>query len=188
LQEQNRLFAVEQGRCPVSGGDSPWRELAEGRSPTLPKDPIEEMAAAFFDPIIVYPGGGWEETIPERLKAEVPLRRLAHIQRCVDGKAAWDEACDLEALVYLYPATLAFPMDEQWTRIYLYLGTQCYGDRFPEDIRQERLSDYDLEELRGLKRWIYERRVKARKDRRRADRAEERQAVAAEYEQLAMQL
>ena len=148
MQQPNRLFEVERER-----------------SPALPKDPIEEMAAAFTDPIIVHPGGGWEETIPERLKAEVPLRRLAHIKLCLDGKAAWDEACDLEALVYVYPASLAFPMGEQWARLYLYLGTQCYGDRFPEDIRQERLSDYDLEELRRLKRWIYERRMKARKDR-----------------------
>jgi hypothetical protein len=38
-------------------------------------------------------------------------------------------ACDLEALIYLYPASLAAPMGEQWTRIYLYLGTVPLSQR-----------------------------------------------------------
>lgn len=100
--KQERLFEVAQ-------------QPPKAQKP--PRDPIEEMVGALTDPVIVFPGGGWEETIPERLKAELPLRRLAHIHMCLERKAAWDEACDLEALIYLYPASLVAPMSEQWTRL-----------------------------------------------------------------------
>lgn len=139
----------------------------------LPHDPIEEMLGALTDPLIVFPSG-WEDTMPEKLKRDLPLHRLIHVHQCLSGKAEWDEACDLEALMYLYPASLAFPMGERWSRIYLYLGTRCYGTSFPEDIKQETLDQYDMAELKGLKRWIQAQKVKARKARRQQDKGQEK--------------
>ena len=137
-------------------------------------DPIEEMVGALFDPIIVFPGEGWEKDLPESLKKRLPLDRLAHIMRCSKGDASWDEACDLEALIYMYPRTMVAPLGEQWTRIYLYLGTKVMGSTVvPEDIRQEKLSDYDMAQLRDLKRWIQAKKVKARKERRREQKHRE---------------
>ena len=152
-------------------------KLGEGMLPLIPPEPeekrgtdvkvdhIQEMVGALTDPIIVFPGGGWEETIPQHFKDRLPLDRLAHQMRCLQGQAQWDEACDLEALLYIYPASLVAPMSEQWSRIYLYLGTRCLGDKFPPNIGQETISAYDTEELRGLKRWIYRKKVQARKQR-----------------------
>jgi hypothetical protein len=146
-------------------------EVPPKPNPSLPKDPIEEMVGALTDPLIVFPSG-WEDTIPQHLKERLPLDRLAHQMRCMNGQAHWDEATDLEALLYMYPASLAHPLSEQWTRIYLYLGTRCLGDKLPEDSRQESLSDYDMAELRGLKRWIRKQILKARKDRKSGEKAE----------------
>ncbi len=157
-------------------------EKPQPARPTKEMDWLEELVGALFDPLIVFPAGGWEDTLPENLKKDLPLRRLAHIMLCNKGKAAWDEATDLEALLYMYPLTLAHPISEQWTRIYLYLGTQVMGQKFPEDIRQESLSDYDMGELRDLKRWIYRQRVKVRKERTK-EKAEAK-AEPAEYDQL----
>src|SRR3990172_3431108 len=121
----------------------------DGQPAEPPVDPIEEMVGALSDPLIVFPAGGWQDTIPEKLKNDLPLRRLAHLMLCSKGEASWEEATDLEALIYLYPASLYPPMSEQWTRIYLYLGTKCYGKQFPEDIKQGSLSDSDMAQLRG---------------------------------------
>lgn len=153
----------------------------------LPKDPVEEMVGALTDPIIVFPGGGWEDTIPRDLKDEVPIMRLAHVHQALQGESRWDEATDLEALLYLYPASLTAPLDRSWTNIYVYLTNQVKGgDNMPPDLRVDTLRDDEQRELEGLKRWIYQKRVEARHNRRKQQNKEQKQeqAVEVEYEQL----
>ena len=145
--------------------EAPSAEPEAARDKSVDKE-IEELVCALTDPLIVWPGP-WMDTIPEERRKELPLHRLIHLMRCRQGKANWDEATDLEALLYMYPLTLEHPISEQWTRIYLYLGTRVMGPKFPDDIKQESLSDYDMGELRDLKRWIYRKRVEARKARAR---------------------
>ena len=174
----SRLFPVLEQKSPEKKGKVLIVEEQKLRPVEGVKvDPIEEMAGALCDPIIVFPGGGWEQDLPERLKTELPLRRLAHVHLCLNGKEKWDEACDLEALLYLYPASLFAPMSEQWARIYIYLGTKCMGEHFSEDIRQESLDPYDMGELLGLKRWIQKQKVKARKERRHQEKVQEKAEV-----------
>lgn len=144
-------------------------------------DPIEEMVGALTDPIIVFPSG-WEQDLPERLRNELPLRRLIHIHQCLQGEAKWEEACDLEALIYLFPASLAFPLGEEWTKIYLYLGTKVMGDKFPQDIKQETIPDYYDQDLRELKRWIRKKKVEARKERQRCQKEGKKDEEKAEVE------
>jgi len=50
----------------------------------------------------------------------------------------------------------------------------------PADLVHESLNKYQQQLLDGLKRWIYNTRVKARKERERASRREQREAAAAE--------
>lgn len=128
---------------------------------------IEELVGALTDPLIVYPSP-WMDSIPEEQKKRLPLERLAHLMRCNQGKAERDEATDLEAMLYMYPRTLEAPLSEQWVRIYLYLGTQVL--QMPEDIQQKALTDYDMGHLRDLKRWIYQKRVEARKKKARGEK------------------
>jgi len=149
-------------------------------------DPIEEMVGALTDPIIAYPSP-WMDSIPERMKKELPIHRLGHVMLCLKGKADWEEVCDLEALIYLYPASLETPLGRDWTQIYLYLATKM--GEVPEDIRVETLSDpFQQEQLRELKRWIREKKLKARKERRQQEEkkteTEKREMAAERYEQL----
>jgi len=145
------------------------------------------MVGALTDPIIAYPSS-WMDTIPERMKRELPIHRLGHVMLCLKGEADWEEVCDLEALMYLYPASLETPLDRDWTQIYLYLATKCMGE-VPEGIRVETLSDpFQQEQLRKLKRWIRKKKLEARKERRRRGEkkteGEKREVAAERYEQL----
>jgi len=72
-------------------------------------------------------------------------------------------------MLYMYPRTMESPLGDQWTRIYLYLGTKVLKE-MPEDIAQRELSQYDMSHLRDLKRWIKGKIVEARKARRRQEK------------------
>jgi len=93
---------------------------------------------------------------------------------------------DAEACAYLYTVSLTQPMDSDWTQIYLYIANQVYTRhqskesdvQMPDDIRVESLSEYEMGELRRLKRWLYERRVKARQEKERGERRHQREAQA----------
>jgi len=94
-----------------------------------------------------------------------------------------------ETLAYMYPRALEAPLDSDWTEIYLYLGTQVMGDRMPDDIRKDNLSDYQMGLLMELKRWIYRQRVRARKERHKVERAKARaEAKARAPKQLVLGL
>ncbi len=73
----------------------------------------------------------------------------------------------------LMTATLEFPVASEWVNIYMYALTQYKGDQVPKDIKQDRLSDYEMGLLNDFRRWIYERRLKERKRRQHAERIKE---------------
>lgn len=148
-------------------------------------DWVEAMVEVFTAPLIVYPSG-WADTLPDWIKPEVTLQRLARLMKGDDGLAT-----DVEALAYMYPRALEAPLDHDWTQIYLYLGTKVMGSRLtskevgiPTDIKVEQLSPDQERELIGLKRWIRERQRKAVAEKR---RAEKKAAEAARQESYGMQ-
>jgi len=126
---------------------------------------FEELSGCFCDPIITYPSA-WKDAIPERLLKEVAPQRMIKLMECFKNGAELKEASDLEALIYLYPASLEFPLDSEWTEIYLYLATRFLGEETPEEIRVAELDQYKQMELKRLKEFIYERRVKERRKRK----------------------
>jgi len=144
---------------------------------------ISDIVGVFTDPIIVYPSG-WEDTMPDWIKGAITLERLVMNVRALKG----DEmtGTDAEALAYMYPACLSFPLDHDWTQIYLYLGSQVMQyhnpfqkeEPFPDDIKVESLSDYQMGKLNHLKAWIYEKRRGVRQDRERAGRRQEKEEKA----------
>ena len=75
---------------------------------------------------------------------------------------------------------------EQWSRIYLYLGTRCLGSSFPEDIKRETLDQYEMSQPNDLKRWLRKKKVEARKLKKRGDKVKAVQDC--KYEQLAMEI
>jgi len=148
-------------------------------------DWVEAMVEVFTAPLIVYPSG-WADTLPDWIKPEITLQRLARLMKGDD-----DLATDVEALAYMYPRALEAPLDHDWTQIYLYLGTKVMGSRLtskgvgiPTDIKVEQLNPEQERELIGLKRWIRERQRKAVAEKR---RAEKKAAEAARQESYGMQ-
>jgi len=140
---------------------------------------IDDLVGALVDPVIVYPSG-WQDTLPDWIKPQITLERL--IMNIKVSKEGGVPVGDTEALAYIYPRTMEAPMSEQWYRIYMYVFNQAMKFKkteVPEDLKSEKLSDYDMQELNQLKRWIYERRVKHRKEKARGERQEAKKKVAA---------
>jgi hypothetical protein len=134
---------------------------------------VDELVGTFFDPIIVMPGG-WGDTLPDWIKSQITLERLAQNMKTLKGEKL--TATDAEACAYLYTASLEAPMDNDWTRIYLYVAGRVVSrgrdTKIPGDIRVDSLNDYQIGLLRDLKDWIYGRRLKARQERQKMERAQ----------------
>jgi hypothetical protein len=86
---------------------------------------------------------------------------------------------DTEVLAYMYPRTMESPMSEQWLRIYMYVFNKAMAMKkveVPEDLKSETLSNYDLQQLNDLKRFIYAKRVQHRKEKARTMKQETKEA------------
>ena len=130
---------------------------------------IDNLVGALMDPIIVMPGG-WEDSLPDWIKGAIQIERLLQLMK---GE---EMATDAEACAYLYTASLTNPIDRDWTQVYLYVAGKVVsrnkGTEIPEDIKVDSLDDYQMGLLRDLKRWIWDRRVKVRQERRRLEKAQ----------------
>ncbi len=142
---------------------------------------IDDIIGALFDPIIVMPGG-WGEDLPEWLRTRVKLERLA------ENIVALNEhreltATDAEVACYLFTASLSVPIGGDWTQIYLYIAGGEMKDQakceLPEDIKVEALTESQWRDLKQLKGWIYQQRVKHRKEKARGERREAKEEAKA---------
>ena len=147
---------------------------------------IDDVVGAFCDPIIVMPGG-WGEDLPEWLRKRVTIERLGENIRALNEHRDVT-ATDAEAACYLFTASLSAPIGSDWVQIYLYVAGGEMKDEakteMPADIRVEALTEYQWRELKGLKNWIYQQRVKHRKDKKRGLHQEERQVEDEKAEEL----
>jgi len=135
---------------------------------------ISDIVGALTDPILVFPGG-WGDSLPDWIKSAITMERLMGNMKVLKGELP--TGTDAEACAYLYTASLTAPMDHDWTKIYLFVaGKVCRQHKkaeVPEDILVESLDADQVRDLDRLKAWIYDRRIKVRLER---DRAERRQA------------
>lgn len=142
---------------------------------------IDDVVGALYDPIIVFPAGGWENDLPDWIKPQITLERLIMNMKVMkDGGVP---VGDTEALAYMYPRTMEAPMPEQWYRIYMYIFTQAMKFKkteVPEDLRSEKLTDYDMHQLDDLKRFIYQKRVQHRKEKARDERRQAKEELETE--------
>ncbi len=125
------------------------------------------------------------DTIPEKVKEQITIERLVMCMKAARGEEP--SGTDAEALAYMYPRTMEAPMDRDWVDIYLYLGTKVMagaGTETPEDIRKDKLDDYLMAKLKGLKDWIYQQRIKARLERDRGERREKKEEEKTERKKL----
>jgi len=144
---------------------------------------ISDIVGCLTDPIIVFPGG-WGDTLPDWLKTAITLERMMG-----NMKALKDEeptGTDAEACAYLMTVSLTQPIDSDWTQIYLYVATQTYKQwnkgEMPADIVVESISDYQMQKLNRLKAWLYERRIRVRVEKDRAERREKKEEAEARME------
>jgi hypothetical protein len=127
---------------------------------------IDALVGALTDPIIVF-DPGWE--IPDWLKGEIKLQRLAQLMKGDEGMAT-----NAEALAYVSNASLAVPLASDWVEIYQYLLTRVMKEKAPQELRKENLDEYRVGLLRELKTWLWRQRIKARGERARDKRARAR--------------
>lgn len=141
---------------------------------------ISDIIGNFTDPIVVFPGG-WGDTLPDWLKETITLERLVENMRALkDGDMT---GTDAEACAYLYTLSLTQMPSHDWIEIYLYVAGKVYekhrtkdsGVTLPDDIRRDKISDYQMGLLKQLKRSIYESRVKLREERERGERRVKRE-------------
>lgn len=139
---------------------------------------ISDLVGSLTDPVICHKGQ--EERPPEWLRNSITLERL--IMNLAEQKGKGPTGTDAEAAWYLSTASLEFPFDEQWTRIYCYVFTKVYerwrtkesGFSVSGDLKVDKLDDYDMSHLRRLKDWIYQTRTKARLDKDRSERKQQK--------------
>ena len=147
---------------------------------------IDDIVGALCDPIIVMPGG-WGDDLPDWLRKRVTVERLCENMLALkEGREP--TATDAEAACYLFTASLSGPIGSDWTQIYLYVAGGEMKDEakaeMPADIKVEALTEYQWRELKQLKNWIYQQRVKHRRDKKREQRQEERQVEEEKSEEL----
>ena len=142
---------------------------------------IDDLVGALFDPIIVMPGG-WGDDLPEWLRTRVKLERLIENMQALNEHRELT-ATDAEADCYLFTASLTAPIGSDWTQVYMYLvGMETKYEmktEMPKDLKVETLTESQWRDLRQLKTWIYQQRVKHRKERQRGEHAGERHAKQA---------
>jgi hypothetical protein len=147
---------------------------------------IDDVVGALCDPIIVMPGG-WGEDLPDWLRKRVTLERLCENLLALKENRE-PTATDAEAACYLFTASLSAPIGSDWTQIYLYVAGGEMKDEvkaeMPADIKVEALTEYQWRELKQLKYWIYQQRVKHRRDKKRELRQEESQVQDEKTDEL----
>lgn len=159
---------------------------------TKPKKPairdgekeIEEIIGCLTDPIITWPSP-WNKDIPPRVKEQIPIERMLMNMMYLNGQIPERTGTTAEALAYMFPRTMEAPIDRDWVDIYVYLGNQLsksLGIEFPDDMKMDSLPDHLQKKLDHLKRWIYEKRVAARKDRNSKARKEEKEKTKEDKE------
>jgi hypothetical protein len=115
-------------------------------------------------PIIVFKSA-WQNTIPKDILKNITLSRL------LCSMQQEEMASLTETLAYMMPRTYEAPMSAEWVNIYTWLGLQ-YAMQFKKsdqlnamtEIAPNELSEYEMGLLNNLRRWIYDKRRKALKD------------------------
>ena len=102
---------------------------------------LEELVSIFFKPLVVYPSG-WHDILPEWIKNEIPIQRMVYQMLKYKGKVKENRATDVEALAYLYTASLAQPMPDEYSEIYLYLTRKSLEWQGKKEI-PEFLQEYE---------------------------------------------
>ena len=138
------------------------------KTPKSNKKRTNDFVFNFMDcltsPIIVFKSA-WQDTIPKDILKNIKLSRILCSMQQVEMASL------TEALAYMMPRTYEAPLPMEWTNIYTWLGFQ-YAIKYKnsdqldlmKEIAPSELSEYEIGLLNNLRRWIYDKRRKALKD------------------------
>lgn len=130
---------------------------------------VFDLTDALTSPVIAFPSP-WMNDIPEQILEVITLARMAALMK-------HEEMATIpEAVAYLMPRSFEAPMGGEWTNIYLFVCRQYLldyrsADSEPLDFAPAELDEYERSLLLKLRRWIWEKRRKALKDRNRVKRS-----------------
>jgi hypothetical protein len=141
---------------------------------------ISDLVGALADPIIVMPGG-WGADLPDWIREQIQIERMLENMKSIKGEEML--GTDAEVVAYLFTASLTAPIPTEWVEIYLYISDKLYKRKnkqgLPADLHVvEKLSQSQERDLLHFRRWLYNARVKARQDKERGIRREEKLEVA----------
>jgi len=128
-------------------------------------------------PIIVFKSA-WQDTIPRDILKNIKLSRLlCSMQQ--EGMASLTET-----LAYMMPRTYEAPMPTEWVNIYTWLGLK-YATQFKNsdqlnaitEIAPSELSEYEIGLLNNLRKWIYDKRRKALKEKLKSAKESEKNTL-----------
>jgi len=137
---------------------------------------IDNMVGSLCDPIIMHKcAWATRDMIPEWLRTRITLDRM--IELMLASKEGREPiGTNSEALAYMIPASMEAPMGHDWAQIYLHLATVVIDQEknkvVPDDIRVDKLDRNQEDDLRRLKHWLYDTKLKHRQGRRKEIREE----------------
>ncbi len=112
-------------------------------------------------PVIAY--SGWESCVKELHFLDwIAHYRIREAKWCVNNEVA----TEYEAFTYLYTASLATPLDDEWYRIHFYLFNKFYGHLLKHNPIEEveELTEYEKHLLSELRRWIFKQQMSVLKN------------------------
>ncbi len=149
--------------------------------PKTPKKAKEDFVFEFMDyltsPIVVFPSA-WMHDIPKEVLQNITMSRML-CQLSGEKMASY-----AEVVAYIMPRTFESPMPSEWVRIYAWSCLQYVKQfrnaetvEFAKQNAPEELTDYEMGLLNGLRKWIYEKRRKALKERLKRDKSSNAEKV-----------
>ena len=134
------------------------------------------MATELRRPCYLYPSP-WSKDAPKPLRDRILPDRLIQLMQGIHGLATYSEV-----VYYMYGRTMDAPMGREWTDIYLYCGRESMpaikeAMKTDPDFNIHDLGSQEESLLLSIRRWIWEKSVKALKDRHKAERNKEIDAI-----------
>jgi hypothetical protein len=93
--------------------------------PPDPPLPLTAEQRRYLSGPLVLHNPGWADCVPDWLITAIPAARLEQVTAEVAGETERDLATLEEVCAYLYTASLAFPLDRDYTAIFLWSTTQA---------------------------------------------------------------
>ena len=96
--------------------------------------------------------------VPEHLKTTAMFYRIAEVEECFKNRMA----TEFEAFIAIFSASKLVPLDETWSRIYVYLFRKFFPNHAEKlKLPKVSLNEYELHKIKELRRDIFKKQIEA---------------------------